>query len=427
MTDTELHQLLVKRLNENGNSVREASSHLKISRGRATRLIKKYGKSDLPDNKHNTSGRGPVQPSITTDYSKDKVDVDIIDAKMFKTEQEAAEHAGIDLSIWECTRFRTGTWGNPEKPMFSCRAEFAKKSALGTSQDQLFTDALNYWRTKSKFVPKVKKTKGAKEYCLQIAITDHHVGANSWGEQTGRSWDIQIAVEEYLKAVKFFLDNCPVKPTQIVFQIGGDMMHYFSDMPQTKSGHILDVDSRFELMFSSTMEAYKTAIDMCLKVAPTHIIPTQANHDGVLTFSSAHVLSAYYHNNENLTVDMTPRNRIYHRWHKHLTMFTHGDKCKPDKLPEVMAAERPSDWAETNTHRVLIGHVHHEKCMKFIYSNTLSDCEVQICPTLFPGDRWAIENGYLSGKTAALAFVLDPRGGVPFKLEYRTFPDGELA
>ena len=79
----------------------------------------------------------------------------------------------------------------------------------------------------------------------------------------------------------------------------------------------------------------------------------------------------------------------YYRFGNVLIGSHHGDKVnKLQRLPLVMAADRPRDWGETTHRMFIIGHLHQDKVLD------LPGCRVESVRILPPEDAWAHESGY---------------------------------
>jgi hypothetical protein len=95
---------------------------------------------------------------------------------------------------------------------------------------------------------------------------------------------------------------------------------------------------------------------------------------------------------KRVTVCNSPAPYRYHRWGKNLFGFTHGDKCKPAVLGELMAHDRAADWGDTVYRYWHTGHIH---------SNNSMDCRGwrwESHRTLAAQDAWASGSGYRSGR-----------------------------
>jgi hypothetical protein len=58
-------------------------------------------------------------------------------------------------------------------------------------------------------------------------------------------------------------------------------------------------------------------------------------------------LAGYYEREPRVFVDISPTPFHWYRFGKVFLGVTHGHMAKPEKLPGIMATDRPIDWGET--------------------------------------------------------------------------------
>ena len=89
---------------------------------------------------------------------------------------------------------------------------------------------------------------------------------------------------------------------------------------------------------------------------------------------------------------MSPSKFWYYKFGKILIGSTHGDTAKPNKLPEIMAADKPSEWGDTDYRYWYTGHIHSRNVIEF------SGCVWESFRTLAAKDAWHSGAGYRSGR-----------------------------
>src|SRR5690606_14022843 len=72
--------------------------------------------------------------------------------------------------------------------------------------------------------------------------------------------------------------------------------------------------------------------------------------------------------------------------------ITHGNGCKIDKLPLIMAHDRPQDWGETTHRHWLTGHVHSDRLFE------AGGVTVETFRTATASAAYAHHAGYRSGR-----------------------------
>jgi len=71
---------------------------------------------------------------------------------------------------------------------------------------------------------------------------------------------------------------------------------------------------------------------------------------------------------------------------------THGDMAKPDKLPQIMAADKPKEWGSTKHRYWYTGHIHTRNVIES------AGCTWESFRTLAAKDAWHSGMGYRSGR-----------------------------
>lgn len=244
-------------------------------------------------------------------------------------------------------------------------------------------------------LPKVKAPDGKlrKDLMAVYPIGDHHVAMYSWGEEVGADYDISISENLLSAAMKHLVEVSPACERALIVNVG-DFFHVDNLKNQTsRSGHTLDVDTRYAAMIRAGVRMLRTAIDCALsKHKHVTVVNAIGNHDDIGAMWLSLALAQYYEKNPRVTIETKPGKFHYYRHGETLIGVTHGDTGKPEKLQSVMAADRPTDWGTTKFRYWLTGHVHHRKVLEF------PGVMWETFRTLAPGDAWANAAGYRSGR-----------------------------
>lgn len=237
-------------------------------------------------------------------------------------------------------------------------------------------------------------------------VGDHHFGMYAWGRETlGADYDLQIAEKILISAFKYLLQFGSVGQDCVIPYMG-DLTHYDSMKAQTPKNHnLLDADGRMPLMIETTIRTVRSMVTMALAVhRNVYLIFEIGNHDESMMPWMAQLFSIIFENEPRVIVDTSPAHYHYHRFGANLIGTHHGHGAKPDKLPGIMACDRPEDWGATK-HRVwLTGHLHHKRVFEY------PGCLVETLGVLSPNDAHAAHGGYRSGRRME-AIVLDAAGG----------------
>lgn len=253
----------------------------------------------------------------------------------------------------------------------------------------------------------------APEHCVDDLLAvypmgDPHVGMYAWGDETGASFDLQIAERVHVAAVDHLVSLAPPASQALILNVG-DFFHADNPTNRTpKSGHLLDVDTRWRKVLEVGIRTECRMIDRALQRHDrVTVINVPGNHDE----TSAHVLSIalehHYANNPRVTVDPSPAAFRYFRFGDCLIGSTHGNRTKAQDLESIMAHDRPQDWAATVGRRHwYTGHVHHDTVKE------CRNCTVETVRTLAARDAWHAAEGYRSGRDMKLDIWHATRGRI---------------
>jgi len=238
----------------------------------------------------------------------------------------------------------------------------------------------------------VKAPKGRSHADLLAVypVGDHHTGMMAWPDETGdEAYDLKIAEQVMRDASVRLIDTCP-PCDQALIPFLGDFLHYDSYAAVTPAHrNLLDADGRFPKMVETGVRIVRHIIAAALeRHGRVNVIFEGGNHDPATAAFMRILLSCLYENEPRVTVDKTPTGVHYFEWNRVLIGTHHGDKIKGEKLPSIMAHDRPEAWGRT-AHRVwFTGHVHHESLKSF------PGCKVETMEVLAPLDAYAAGAGY---------------------------------
>ena len=248
--------------------------------------------------------------------------------------------------------------------------------------------------------PTEKPTHTDKELLAVYPMGDPHIGMYAWSEESGEDFDLKIASDDLRKATNALVDRSPPAETAVILNLG-DFFHSDNMQNRTaRSGNALDVDGRWakvlktgiELMIEITISALKKHDNVVVK----NII---GNHDDHSSIFLGLAMQKYFHNEPRVTVDCQPAKYWFYQFGKVLIGSTHGDTAKPDKLPQIMAADRPKEWGDTEYRYWYTGHIHSRNSIEFV------GCTWESFRNLAPNDSWHQGMGYRSGKDMSCILI----------------------
>jgi hypothetical protein len=228
-------------------------------------------------------------------------------------------------------------------------------------------------------------------------LGDPHIGMYAWAAETGASFDLEIAERNLVAAVDHLVALAPPAKEALVVSLG-DTFHADDSTNRTaRSGHALDVDTRWSKVLGVGIRIMRRIIDRALeKHELVTVILEIGNHDDHSSVFLAHCLAQFYEREPRVRIDTSPAKFHWYRFGRCLIGTTHTDSVKPKDLGGVMAADRAEDWGETLHRYFYCGHVHHDRVLE------LPGVLVENFRTLAPRDAWHSGAGYRSGQDMKL-------------------------
>lgn len=243
--------------------------------------------------------------------------------------------------------------------------------------------------------PKTKAPKHTEKDMLAIyPYGDPHIGMYCFRGDAQDDFDLKKAVDLFAGCTQQLVDAVPPAETALICFLG-DFFHSDNQSNRTaRSGHQLDVDSRWSKVLQVGVRIAVSMVHLALqKHKQVHVITEIGNHDDHSAVMLATCLDAFFKDEKRVTVDLSPMRFHYYRFGKNLIGIHHGDLVKPQQLPGVMACDKAEDWGQTE-HRVwYTGHIHNQT------RYDLAGCEVESFRILPPRDAYAQSNGYRSGRS----------------------------
>lgn len=234
----------------------------------------------------------------------------------------------------------------------------------------------------------------AEDVMAVYPMGDPHLGMLAWGRETGGDdFDIEIAQRLLMDAIDTLTRQEPFAETALIANLG-DFFHADNNAGvTTRSGNVLDVDTRWSRVMQTGVDVMVYLIDAALRAHnQVHVINEIGNHDDHSSVMLSVALDCYYRNEPRVTIDLSPSKFHYHHFGKNLLGVTHGDSVKHADLESIMAHDCAEQWSDTQNRFWYVGHIHTTR--RYEYRN----CLVESFRTLAPGDAWTAGSGYRSGR-----------------------------
>lgn len=234
------------------------------------------------------------------------------------------------------------------------------------------------------------------DLCVVVPIGDMHVGLRCYLEEVGHEYGLEQAEQNLIAGVDGLLDSAPSAANFLLINVG-DYLHADNSKGTTTKGTPLDTEgSRYEALLIA-LRMLRRVIDRALdKHELVTVINATGNHDGESSVWIRLCLSAVYEAEPRVVIRTEPEKFYYHRHGGCLFGVTHGDTCKIDQLPMIMACDRREDWSSTEHRHWYTGHIHHTTVKEF------PGATVETFRTLAPRDKWHHWEGYRSERDLRL-------------------------
>jgi hypothetical protein len=391
------------------------------------RVLRKHGIE--PTLKGAGVSRGQPEAKTVTSGDSQTVEFYFASDKAIITEADAIAFAQIDLTRWYVDRMIVNDYVTPMKLKGGQdeqgRAKPDRPTKVHNHQVKLFLKRIQpkvYEDVDDLLIDRLAKhspkypaqtlPKLANPHLLVIGIFDAHFGKLCWSKETGQNYDLKIAERIYREAVEDILACSSGFPVdQILFPIGSDLLHVDGLCSTTTAGTFQDSDGRYPKIVETAEASVCLAIERAATIAPVVVQWVPGNHDTVSSYHLGRTVAAWFRFHPNVTVDISPTPRKYHRYGVNLIGTTHGDKEKRSELPIIMATERAEDWGVTTCREFLIGHTHASKVTHSTSVDSQVGVVVRTLRSIAAQDAWHASKGYLAQDRAAEAYLYSYESG----------------
>lgn len=230
----------------------------------------------------------------------------------------------------------------------------------------------------------------------QYLITDTHLGALAWNEETGGGdYDLQIGERLIVDWFAAAIASAPPAERGVFAQLG-DFLHYDSFKSITpEHGHQLDGDTRYPKMVRAAIRIVRRVIAMLLeKHARLDVIMSDANHDPSGEVWLREMFAAFLDDEPRVTVDTSPGTYSALQHGDVSLFYHHGHRRGTSNVDSVLAGKFRELYGKTRYSYAHIGHRHSDE----LKSTNLMKVEQH--ETLAAPDAYAANGGWLSGRSA---------------------------
>lgn len=343
-------------------------------------------------------------------------------ASEIPTEEEIISHFNIDTTKWKIVNiYHKTSFGGKYSITVQTNLLKGSESVDYIKEFESFIEKYNINKLKPSVIQK-QTNKFQTKTSVLLNLSDLHVGKLAWDKEVGADYNVDLAKEVFLTALKNLVYQsirC-FGVEEFVLNIGGDFFHTNGSLNQTANGtNMNDVDTRYQKIYIKGLEILTEAIDFLssFEGVSVKLYVVQGNHDKATSFYLGESLKAFYRKDKNIEIVNDPHIRKYHKYGVTSYMLTHGD-CKDDGLPLTFATEKPDYFANSEYRYIFLGHLHKSSRKVYLTENEVGGVVSRRLNSLSVMDAWHNENNYYGAKRMANALVFDKDNGQIAEFNY---------
>jgi hypothetical protein len=290
--------------------------------------------------------------------TKDNIKVVTVHSKTLRTIEDVLKEAEVDLDVWEVERSIVNKWDVTAKVTVKGGADSLAVNEnwqikiwlrRKTPEKRSIEHLLEKLRNHSLVVPKKKwpAGKGKRRRALEVCIMDPHLGLECFRPGSDEAWDLDACEKFFLWALDGLLKKAEqfTPFLEIVWVFGNDFLHADTVFHTTTQGTQQPEAVAWHTVYERGKKLAIAAAERLCEVAPLRIVQVSGNHDRLSSYTLAHVLDAYFHGNENVTVEVSSSPYKFWQFGVNLVGFDHGHSPKMAHLAALMANEtRLNGW-----------------------------------------------------------------------------------
>lgn len=316
---------------------------------------------------------------------------------------------GFDVKEWELVSARNNIWNVYSKQdgiqeLYSSKIVVKPRTRISLDEiEEFYSNLLNTYSS-----PNVEKYENKNGLLFELPLVDLHLGKFSTSDIVKDEYNTQIARDCFNKVIDTCISRLRgTNIEKIIFPIGNDFFHFDTVGTTTTGGTLQDTDMKHQTLFKTGV---LLLIDGITKLsnelkAPIEVFCVQGNHDFMTSYHAVMSLWCYFHNNENVTVDLSTSPRKYVEFGNCLIGYSHGEKEKK-RIEKIMQVEAAELWGRTKFREFHLGHLHSEQVSEdggIIIRNLSS---------VTGTDAWHHNSGYIGAIRKCTCFLWDKENGL---------------
>ena len=290
------------------------------------------------------------------------------------------------------------------------RFSIVTKDNFSVKENDLLKNIKNLIEKYSPVYNKIKRIEG--NHLLVINPADIHIGKLAVALETGDKYNTEIAYNRVLEGVTGLISKAQgFSIDRVLFCVGNDILHIDNVYNTTTAGTPQDADGKWWEHFELALKLYVKCIEILRDIAKVDVIHSMSNHDYQSGFHLAHALQSWFRKADDITFDISVAHRKYYKYGSNLIGLEHGDGAKMDKLPMLMANEKPKEWSETKYRYWYLHHLHHKVKYKWLDAKDFIGVTVEYMRSPSGTDSWHNRKGFTGVQKAVEGFIHSKESG----------------
>lgn len=392
------------------DTLRKASSQSIFGNVFVSEYFKNKELSNTMDDVEKAKSTYKSESSINKDgtFSSDKL-ISIKEDELKNPDSILKAH-GFDVREWELVSARNNIWNVYSKQdgiqeLYSSKIVIKPRSNISLEEIEEFYKGLvtNYSS------PTVRKYEYEQNGLMfELPIQDLHLGKYSTSDIVSESYNTEKAKECFNRVIDESIERLKNTPIEkILFPVGNDFWNFDTASNTTTGGTPQDSDRKYQTLFKEGVQLLIDGISRLsseLK-APIDVFCIQGNHDTLTSYHGIMSLWCYFHNNENVSVDLGTSPRKYRSFGKCLLGFAHGNKEKK-RIEKIMQVEASHLWSDSLYREFHLGHLHSEQVTED------GGIIIRNLPSVTGTDAWHHDSGYVGAVRKCMCFLWDKNKGL---------------
>lgn len=376
-------------------------------RGKSAEKFKK-GQEEKQNPPSNYPKPGKPDVKVVENFEKGEKSYDIKSYEI-RTLEDLVKWADIDLEQFDCVSFTANRWGNAKWECTQCKGIFKPKIQKGLTPEEaaeVFKEMIADYKPPKYSMPcATRMSKVQSGNIAESVAMDVHLGSLTKRAETGVDYDLNIAEKDLLESSRFHLDFISgYNPEKIIMPIGSDFFNTDTTENTTTRGTWQSEDSTWKHTFDVGCRLMISSIDLHKQVSPVEVLVIIGNHDTQRSFALGAFLTAWYRNDQLVTIDNDPTVRKYFSWGTTLIGLSHGEERNGTNYLGLMNNEAREECGGAIYKEFHLGHKHH--------LNVKEDLGFRVrgLGGLTANDGWHSKMGYAALRESQAFIINESRG-----------------